>query len=69
MDGQFRGRVPEDLARGAEQFLKWRRTRTVGAGIPVSLWQLALELADRHGISRLPCSVSTLPLIEPDVQD
>lgn len=52
MDGQLRGRVPEDLARVAEQFLKWRRSRTVGARIPASLWQLALELADRHGISR-----------------
>ena len=52
MDGQLRERVPEDLARGAEQFLKWRRSRAVGARIPGALWQLALALADRHGISR-----------------
>ena len=52
MDGQLREHVAEDLARGAEQFLKWRRSRTAGARIPASLWQLAQELAGRHGISR-----------------
>ena len=39
MDGQLRERVAEDLARGAEQFLKWRRSRAVGARIPAALWQ------------------------------
>lgn len=41
-----------DLLRGAARFEKWRRRREVGARIPLALWDLAVELAARHGVSR-----------------
>jgi hypothetical protein len=42
----------EDLVRGAELFSRWRRSRAIGARIPLELWQVALELGRRHGVSR-----------------
>lgn len=52
MDVHAREKLPEDLARGVMQFKRWRRWRPARTRIPVELWQLALELADRHGINR-----------------
>ncbi|MCA1563942.1 MAG: hypothetical protein LC804_28080 [Acidobacteria bacterium] len=41
-----------DLVRGAARFADWRRRREMGARIPAPLWDLAVELAARHGVSR-----------------
>lgn len=41
-----------DLVRGAARFADWRRGREVGARIPPPLWELAVTLAERHGVSR-----------------
>ena len=41
-----------DLVRGAARFADWRRSREVGARIPAALWELAVKLAARHGVSR-----------------
>ena len=41
-----------DLLQGATRFAEWRRRREVGARIPAALWDLAVELAARHGVSR-----------------
>ena len=41
-----------DLVRGAARFAEWRCQREVGARIPGALWELAVELATRHGVSR-----------------
>jgi hypothetical protein len=43
---------PAGLARAAGRWAQWRRTRRLGTRIPESLWDLALELAARHGVSR-----------------
>jgi hypothetical protein len=36
-----------------ERFARWRRGRVRGAQIPHELWQLAIELAGRYGVSRV----------------
>ena len=45
-------KLPAELARAAARWGKWRRTRELGTRIPESLWQAALELAARHGVSK-----------------
>ena len=40
-----------DLAQAAHRFADWRRHRT-GRAIPIELWNLAADLASRHGLSR-----------------
>ena len=52
MAGRMRGEIPEDLARGARRFAEWRRTRELGTRIPDVLWNMAVELAGRYGVSR-----------------
>lgn len=52
MSARERAKVPTDLVQGAVQLDRWRQTRARGSRIPEPLWQLALELASRHGISR-----------------
>jgi hypothetical protein len=42
----------EELRQGAARFAEWRRTRQRGTRIPVELWELAVELAQQHGVSR-----------------
>ncbi len=42
----------EELQLGSARFTKWRRTRRRGTPIPVELWELAVELAQRHRVSR-----------------
>lgn len=42
----------EELRQGTARFAEWRRTRQPGMRIPVELWELAVELARRHGVSR-----------------
>lgn len=45
-------KVPAELARAAARWAQWRRTRVLGTCIPACLWESALELAARHGVSR-----------------
>ena len=42
----------EELQRGSARFAEWRRTRRRGTPIPVELWEMAAQLAQRHGVSR-----------------
>ena len=44
--------LPEDLARGRNRIEAWRARRQAGSRIPRSFWELAVRLAQRHGISR-----------------
>jgi hypothetical protein len=44
--------LPEDLALGRSRIQAWRERRRVGSRIPRSFWELAIRLAQRHGISR-----------------
>ena len=52
MAGQKRHELPGDLARAAARFAQWRQGRVLGERIPEPLWDLAVGLAVRHGISR-----------------
>src|SRR5512144_1460453 len=47
-----RGSLPPDLARGRNRFQAWREQRTGRGRIPRSLWALAVQLANVHGVSR-----------------
>ncbi len=42
----------EEFSGAIQDFRRWRRTRPRGARIPRALWQAAMSLADRHGVSR-----------------
>jgi hypothetical protein len=53
MAGRGRREVAAELAAAGERFARWRRGRVRGARIPRELWQLAIELADRYGVSRV----------------
>jgi len=46
-----RGELPQDLARARSRFQAWRERRT-GRRIPQHLWDLAVRLVNRHGVSR-----------------
>ena len=46
-----RGELPKDLARARSQFQAWRERRT-GRRLPQHLWDLAVRLVCRHGVSR-----------------
>lgn len=52
MAGRQRRDLPLDLARAAERFSQWRRSRVLGERIPEPLWRCAIDLAGRHGVSR-----------------
>ena len=52
MSGRDRRNVPVGLARGRDRFDAWRKTRRRGARIPDRLWNLAVKLADAHGLNR-----------------
>ena len=41
-----------DLVQGVARFANWRQGRKVGTRIPTALWELAVKLAERHGVSR-----------------
>ena len=45
------GELPKDLLRAKNRFQAWRRRRAKGR-IPHFLWELAVQLAARHGLSR-----------------
>jgi hypothetical protein len=54
MAGCGRREVAAELAAAVgERFAWWRRGRVRGARIPRELWQLAIDLADRYGVSRV----------------
>jgi hypothetical protein len=46
-----RGELPKDLARARSQFQAWREQRT-GRRILQHLWDVAVRLVNRHGVSR-----------------
>jgi hypothetical protein len=46
------GKLPSDLARGRSRFHTWRGRRKAGSRIPEALWDLAVRLAQAHGICR-----------------
>jgi hypothetical protein len=52
MGTRERGALPSDLARGRDRFQAWREQRTGRGRIPRSLWALAIQLANVHGVSR-----------------
>ena len=53
MAGRGRREVAAELAAAGERFARWRRGRVWGARIPRELWQLAIDLTDRYGVSRV----------------
>jgi hypothetical protein len=40
------------LVQAARQFAQWRRTHAYRSRIPKALWDMAVELAVQHGLSR-----------------
>jgi len=52
MAGTRNGGLPLDLAQVAARFAKWRRAHDLGTRIPDALWDAAVDLAQRHGLSR-----------------
>jgi hypothetical protein len=52
MHGRKARETPAELWRAAQRFATWRRGREVGTRIPEPLWQRAIALARRHGLSR-----------------
>ena len=42
----------QDFMRARRDFERWRKSRPPGARIPEALWQAAVDLAERHGVSR-----------------
>lgn len=53
MPGRKRRETWADLSRAAVRFEQWRGRRAAGARIPAILWKSAVELAGRHGVSRV----------------
>jgi hypothetical protein len=47
-----RGELPKDLAQARSRFGAWRERRQGGRRIPQPLWDLAVQLANKHGVSR-----------------
>ncbi len=52
MGTRQRGELPKDLARGRCRFQAWRERRLRGRRVPQPLWDLAVQLVSKHGISR-----------------
>jgi hypothetical protein len=65
MAGRGRLAVVAELAVAGERFARWRRGRVRGARIPHELWQLAIELAGRYGVSRVAGVVRVCPFGKP----
>jgi hypothetical protein len=47
-----RRELPKDLAQARSRFEAWRQRRPGGRRIPQPLWNLAVQLASTHGVSR-----------------
>ena len=43
--------VPSSLTRLGQRFVTWRKTRSQGARIPESLWNSAVKIAGKYGVS------------------
>ena len=43
--------VPSSLTRLGQRFVTWRKTRSPGARIPESLWNSAVKMAGKYGVS------------------
>ena len=52
MGTRQRGALPKDLAQARSRFEAWRERRPGGRRIPQPLWNLAVQLANKHGVSR-----------------
>ena len=52
MGTRQRGELPKDLAQARSRFGAWREPRQGGRRIPQPLWNLAVQLANKHGVSR-----------------
>ncbi len=52
MGAREREPLPADLAQARSQFQTWRGRRQIGGRIPLQLWALAVQLVNRHGVSR-----------------
>jgi hypothetical protein len=52
MGATGRSKLPDDLARGRCRLQAWRAQRHRGSRIPQRFWTLAVELVQRHGVSR-----------------
>jgi len=46
------GGIPANLAKAVVRFDQWRRGDSSTGRIPDSLWNLAVDLAREHGLSR-----------------
>ena len=46
------GDLPQDMLRARSRFQAWRSQRTSRSPIPQHLWDLAVRLAQRHGVCR-----------------
>jgi hypothetical protein len=46
-----------DLAQAAAAFAHWRNATSLGARIPEDLWSRAVELAARHGVSKVAATL------------
>lgn len=47
-----RGSLPADLEQARNRFRAWRGRRKIGERIPRTLWALAVQLANVHGVGR-----------------
>lgn len=52
MDTTPHGQLPPDLVSARRRFQAWREQRELGCRIPQPLWDLAIRLAEAHGVSR-----------------
>ncbi len=52
MGTRQRVELPKDLAQARSRFEAWRERRQGGRRIPQPLWNLAVQLASQHGVSR-----------------
>jgi hypothetical protein len=52
MNVDERGQLSADLVRGRSRLQAWRERREPGGKIPQDLWDMAVGLAQTHGVSR-----------------
>ena len=52
MASRYQGEISADLARARDRLAAWRRTKKPRSRIPEALWELAVELAGKHGLNR-----------------
>jgi len=52
MDASQRGELPNDLLQARNRFQAWRSRQRGRGRIPHELWELAVQLVHRYGLSR-----------------